>query len=118
MKDINETLTYKGEDFPLVFNLNVLEEIQEKYGTFSGWLDKITGETTGEPDIKAVKFAYLNMINEGIDIENEEKGGDRKPVTAKFVGRMFTEIGLEGMIDKLNKLAVVSNQGGEDSKNE
>lgn len=118
MKDISETLEYKGQKYRLVFNINVLEEIQQEYGTFSAWLDKIVGEDITEPDIKAIKFAYLNMINEGIDIENEETGGDRKPVTAKFVGRMFTEVGLEGMVNKLTKLAGDSNQGGEDSKNE
>ena len=117
MKDISDTLEYKGQKYKLVFNLNVLEEIQNEYGTFSGWLQEVSGEEKGEPGIKAVKFAYLQMINEGIDIENEEKGDKREPVTMKFVGRMFTEIGLEEMVDRLNKLAVESNQGGEDSKN-
>lgn len=118
MKDISDTLEYKGKNYPLVFNLNVLEEIQEEYGTFSAWLDKISGEKTGEPDIKAIKFAYLQMINEGLDIENDEKGEKREPVTMKFIGRMFTEVGLDKTIEKLNKLALESNQGGEDSKNE
>lgn len=118
MKDISDTLEYKGQKYPLVFNLNVLEEIQQEYGTFSAWLDKISGEGKGEPDIKAIKFAYLQMINEGIDIENEETGGERKPVTMKLIGRMFTEIGIDNVIDKLNTLALNSNQGGQDSKNE
>lgn len=135
MKDISETLEYKGQKYKLVFNLNVLEEIQQEYGTFNKWLDFVTGDVKerktgdfvevkgekyekGEPDIKAVKFAYLHMINEGIDIENEETGGDKKPVTAKFVGRMFTEVGLEEMVNKLENLAIASNQGGESSKNE
>lgn len=118
MKDISETLEYKGQKYPLVFNINVLEEIQSEYGTFNAWLDRIAGEDRIEPDIKAIKFAYLHMINEGIDIENDEKGEKREPVTAKFVGRMFTEIGLEEMVERLDNLAVASNQGGEDSKNE
>lgn len=122
MKDISDTLEYKGQKYPIVFNLNVLEEIQAEYGTFGAWLDKIAGENEGdsdfEPDIKAIKFAYLHMINEGLDIENEDTGGDRKPVTSKFVGRMFTTVGLDNMVEKLNKLALDSNQGGEDSKNE
>lgn len=135
MKDISDTLEYKGQVYKLVFNLNVLEEIQQEYGTFSKWLDYVSGDIKerktgeiveikgekfekGEPDIKAVKFAYFHMINEGIEIENEETGGDKKPVTMKFVGRMFTELGLDEMVNKLEKLAAESNQGGEDSKNE
>lgn len=140
MKDISETLEYKGQVYKLVFNLNVLEEIQGEYGTFSKWLDYVMGDVkerktgavktvidkenggtkqveVGEPDIKAVKFAYFLMMNEGIEIENEETGGDKKPVTMKFVGRMFTELGLDEMVNRLEKLAAESNQGGEDSKN-
>ena len=140
MKDISETLEYKGQKYKLVFNLNVLEEIQQEYGTFSKWLDCVAGDiqerktgamvktknaegkdiivNAGEPDIKAVKFAYFHMINEGIDIQNEEDGGDRKPVSMKQIGRMFTELGLGEMVDKLNVIAFESNQGGEASKNE
>lgn len=140
MKDISETLEYKGQKYKLVFNINVLEEIQQEYGTFSKWLDYVTGDAKerktgeftkiknqdgeivevekGEPDLRAVKFAYFQMINEGVDIENEESGANKKPVSMRFVGRMFTEIGIDNMVNKLEKLAAESNQGGEDSKNE
>lgn len=124
MKDISDTLEYKGQKYPLVFSLNVLEEIQQEYGTFSAWIKKIYNEDEDdenfEPDMRAVKFVYFGMINEGIDIENEEKDekDKRKPVTMAQVGRMLTEIGTAEMYDKLNKLALASNQPGEDSKNE
>ena len=139
MKDISDTLVYKGVEYPLVFNINVLEEIQQEYGTFAKWLDLITGDVEerrtgetvevetptgeivtvekGEPDIKAIKFAYFQMINEGLDIENDEKGEKREPVTMRFIGRMFTEIGLDEMVKKLNTLALESNQSGETPKN-
>ena len=140
MKDISDTLEYKGQKYKIVFDINVLEGLQEEYGTFQRWLEymsgdakeRLTGEKTtikgedgkpveielGEPDIKAVKLAYFLCINEGIEIENEETGGDRKPVTMNFVGRMLTQIDLGEAVKKLNKLAIESNQGGEDSKNE
>ena len=140
MKDISETLEYKGQKYKLVFDINVLEELQQEYGTFQRWIEYMsgdakerkTGEKTtvkgsdgkpveielGEPDIKAVKLAYYLVINEGIEIENEETGGNRKPVTMNFVGRMLTELDLGEAVKRLNKLAVESNQGGEDSKNE
>lgn len=117
MKDISDTLVYKGVEYPLVFNINVLEAIQEEYGTFSAWLEKIAGEEIVEPDIKAIKFAYREMINEGIDMANEEKEEDRNPVSMKFIGRMFTEIGLDRSLEKLTSLATASNQSGESSKN-
>lgn len=33
MKEISKTLEYKDKTYKLVFNLNVMQVIQEKYGT-------------------------------------------------------------------------------------
>lgn len=118
MKDVNETLEYKGTKYTLVFNLNVLEALQEEFGTFEKWCDLIEGKKTGEPDIKALKKAYLEMINEGIEIENEKNGTDIKPLNLRQIGRMFTEIGLNGMVDKLDTIIPASTKSSETSKNE
>lgn len=119
MKDINDSIIYQNETYRLVFNINVLEALQEEYGSFKAWLDKIAPDTedNAEIDVKAIKFAYFQMINEGIDIDNDLNGTNRKPVTLKQVGRIFTEVGMNTMIEKLNSLAIASNEGGEDSKN-
>ena len=37
MKEISKTLEYKGKKYKLAFNLNVMEVIQEKYGTLENW---------------------------------------------------------------------------------
>ena len=82
MKDINGKIQYKGKDYKMVFNLNVMEAIQEEYGSIDKW-----GELTGgeEPNIKAVIFGFSAMLNEGIEIDNEEKGTDEKPLSLKTV---------------------------------
>lgn len=69
------------EKFPMVFTLNVMESIQEKYGSIESWSDLI--QRGGEPDIKALKFFITEAINEGIDIENEKSDEKRKPITLK-----------------------------------
>jgi hypothetical protein len=46
-----------------------MEEIQEEYGSIEAWADLTDAD---EPNIKALKFGLLHMINEGIDIFNEE----------------------------------------------
>ena len=61
-------LETETERYPLVFTLNVMEAIQEKYGTIDAWSSLIQRE--GEPDIKALKFFMTEAINEGIEIEN------------------------------------------------
>ena len=114
---VTTTIEYKGKKFDLVFNLNVMEAIQIKFGTIDKW-----GELTdpnreeGEPDISAMIFGYEAMLNEGIEIKNENDGTNEPLLTHKQVARIITEIGLQNAHEKLEE--VVINSAGDDSKNE
>ena len=114
MKEISKTLEYKGKNYNLVFNLNVMEVIQDKYGTLENW-GKLTdgAENDGEPNAKAVIFGITAMLNEGIDIENEENGTSEKMLTNKQVGRMITDIGLQSSAQLMNGVVVDSTQSAE-----
>lgn len=114
MKEISKTLEYKGKEYNLVFNLNVMEVIQDKYGTLENW-GKLTdgAENDGEPNAKAVIFGITAMLNEGIDIANEENGTKEKMLTNKQVGRMITEIGLQSSAQLMNGVVVDSTQSSE-----
>lgn len=123
MKDIMDTLKYKDKEYELIFDLNVLQEMQDKYGTMTKCLDEAYGKKTGEPSIKAIAFLVTAMINEAIDIKNEEKGTNEPPVTEKMVNRMLSEFmrnsgDLSAVVSKIDDLMAKSLQGGEDSKNE
>lgn len=115
MKEINGKLLYKEKEYKVVFNLNVMEQIQEKYGSIEKW-GELTDGNNGEPNAKAVIFGFTEMINEGIDIENEENGTDIKPLSLKQVGRIITEIGLMNATKTLNKTVIDSTKSEE--KNE
>ena len=117
LKDIVNELEYKGEKYLIVFNLNVMQEIQEAYGTIESW-GELTDGSTGEINIKALIFGFAKMINEGIEIKNEEKGENKKPFTEKQVGRMITDIGLETMAQKLKEAVIGSTKSDETPKNE
>lgn len=112
MKDYAGKITYKGTEYKIVFNLNVMEAIQEKYGTLEEW-GKLSDGEGGEPNAKAVIFGFTQMINEGIDIMNEENGTELKPMKLKQVGRMITEIGLEAATKELNTTVVESTKSAE-----
>lgn len=114
MKDYNGEIEYKGKKYKLVFDFNVMATIQEEYGTFGKWAVLCDGEE--EPDAKAVIFGFTEMLNEGIDIENEENGTDIKPFTIKQVGRIITEIGFLNAVNSLNKTVIESTKSEE--KNE
>lgn len=115
MKDINGTIQYKEKEYKLVFNLNVMEVIQDKYGSLAEWGNLTDGEN-GEPNAKAVIFGITAMLNEGIDIENEENGTNIKPFTSKQVGRMLTEFGMAKATSTMNETVIASTKGEE--KNE
>ncbi len=112
MKDINGKIQYRGKEYTAVFNLNVMERIQEEYGSVEEW-GRLSDGSTGEPNAKAVIFGFTEMINEGIDIENEENGTDIKPLTLKQVGRMITEVGLLQATKVMNDTVIQSTQSNE-----
>ena len=112
MKDYNGEIEYKNKKYKLVFNLNVMEQIQEEYTTLDDW-GELTDGKKGEPNAKAIIFGITCMLNEGIDIENDENGTDIKPFTLKQVGRIITEIGLLNATKKLNDTVIESTKSEE-----
>ena len=115
MKEFKGEIEYKGKKYKIVFNFNVMQDIQEEYGSLDEW-GALSDGIDGEPNAKAVIFGITHMINEGIDIENEENGTDIKPLTLKQVGRMITEIGLQYATNTMNEVVVESTKS--DEKNE
>ena len=112
MKDIESKITVNDKEYPIVFNLNVMEEIQEEYGTLEKW-GNLTDGTSGEPNAKAVIFGFTAMINEGIDIQNDRNGTNEKPLTKKQVGRLITEYGLINATKKMNDTVIQSTKNNE-----
>ncbi len=112
MKDFNGEIQYREKVYKLVFNLNVMERIQEEYGTLEKWAE-ITDGKSGEVNAKAVIFGFTEMLNEGIDIENDENGANNPFLTLKQVGRMITEIGITQATQTLNDTVVNSTQSAE-----
>ena len=113
MKDNAGKITYKEKEYKVVFNLNVMEAIQEEYGTIDNWTE-LTSGANQEVNVKALKFGYTEMLNEGLSIEAEESGSEYKPVTPAFVGRMLTDIGLENMTKTLQETVIESTKTDEE----
>lgn len=103
-------------EYPLVFNLNVIEKLQDKYGSYEKWGEMTEGKEK-EINIGALKFGILEMINEGIDIENENKETKRDFLTLKQVGRLITELGMKKLTDKVQETVIESTKSNEEEKN-
>ena len=102
-----KSFEYKGKEIKLVFNLNVMQAIQEEYKTVDAW-GKLTDGESGEVDIKALIFGLTAMINEAIDIDNDENGTNEPFYSAKKVGRIITEVGLANATKALNETVINS----------
>jgi hypothetical protein len=112
-KKKENVLTYKGEDYELVFNLNVMEDIQEIYGSVEAWGSLIEPEDGKEPKAKDIKYGFTAMINEGIDMYNEDHEEKREFLTDKQVGRMISEFGLQAVAQLIGKTVVDSTKSDE-----
>lgn len=113
---MENTINYKGEEYELVFNLNVMEQIQEEYGSVEAWGNLVEAES--EPKAKDIKYGFTAMLNEGIEIYNEDnevKEGFKKRslLTPRMVGRIISEIGLADAAKQLNKTVVESTKSDE-----
>ena len=115
MKDYKFTFEVDDKKYTLVFNLNVMETIQAKYGSVQKW-GRLTDSKKGEPNAKALIFGCSEMINEAIDIENEENNTEKPFLTLKQVGRIITKAGIQESAKQLNK-AITESVKDEHPKN-
>lgn len=125
MKEVSSIIEFKDKKYKMVFNLNVMQEIQEEYGSLREWGELTDGKTEevvkgnkkekvqAEPNVKALIFGLTTMLNEGIDIENDENGTNNPPLTKKQVGRMMTEFGAQKMTEDMNDLVIQSTKSEE-----
>ena len=110
MKDVAGTIEFDGKVYSLVFNLNVMQAIQEEYQTIEAW-GALTDGTSGEPNAKAIIFGLREMINEGIDIQNEKTGSNEAFLTLKQVGRLISSVGLQNAAQALTDTVIASTKG-------
>ena len=116
MKNTVVYIETKNKKYPLAFNLNVMEEIQEHYGSLEKWGEVTQGD--GEPKVKDLKCGVMAMLNEGIDMENESNGTNEPMLTAKQVGRIMTEVGIQQIVASIHEITVASVKADGGSKNE
>ncbi len=117
MQDYKFNFEIDGKSYDLVISLNVLQEVQKKYGTVQKW-GELTGGNETEVNIEALIFGYTAMLNEAIDIKNQDLSEEQRLpfYTEKQVGRIITSLGLRKATEVMNN-AVVNGTKSDDSKN-
>ena len=115
---MKDEIIYLDEEkkYPLIFNLNVMEIIQNKYGSLRKWQESIFVDKESEdkeqlePNISDVIFGLKEMMNEAVDILNEEREEKQTLFTDKQVERIITKIGLKGSTNKIGESILKANK--------
>lgn len=119
--------------YPLVFNLNVMEHMQNEYGSMDEWgkaaeptkkvtsFDKKTHKKIEivkklEPSFKVLIWTFQEFINEGIRKENKSKNEKSEYLTHEDVGDLMTVYGIENLTPIMKRLTV-NCMGGEKNPN-
>ena len=126
MKEVSKTLSYKGKEYKIVFNLNVIEAIQKEYGSLDRWGDLTDGKRKDEKgkkvdtevDFSALIFGITEAVNEGIDIDNEDREEKLPFLTRRQVARMISELGQAKVTEELNNLVIESTKTTTDEDDE
>lgn len=105
-----------GEKYPMTMDLNVYSSLQEEYGSLDAWYKEAFGGDESDSSIKALIFTVKEMINEGIDIENETKPVYREHISSTVAGMICTEIGLKGISKTIQEFR--EDSGGEGKSEE
>ena len=119
MNDIVGYIKTTKRIYPICFNLNVIEEIQELYGSITAWGEIVESKTKDGINIKDLKKGLTIMMNEAIDMENAELPIEQQQelVNEKQVGRIISEVGFEETTKIIMGLSKESTETEESSKN-
>lgn len=116
MKDYKFDFKVDQQQYTMIFNLNVMQEIQEEFGSIKKW-GELTDGTAGEVNVKALIFGLMAMINESIEIDNDEKEQNVPLLTRKQVGRLISKVGIDKATHQVNQ-AFIEGTKSDSLKNE
>ena len=108
-------LETKTEKFPYVYTLNIMEALQNEYGSLNAWGNLIEPQDGSEPNIKALLFFVKESINEAIDIQNEDSETQRDFVSEKKVGRIISEVGMKKVNELVKDIIIQATKGNDNN---
>jgi hypothetical protein len=96
-------IEHEGVKYPLVMDLNAMEDFQKSFFTETG--KQITdSESVESYGLTASILQFKACLNEGIDYENGKKGTNREPISKREAGRIMTSIGAEKVGEIITEL--------------
>lgn len=79
------TIILRDKEFPILFDMQNIKEIQKKYGSLENMVRKLNGS-----ELEATAYVLWLMIREGVLLQNAELGLHDKPPDEDYISRMIT----------------------------
>lgn len=102
MSDMNPkptTIILGGKEYGLLFTLNAIDDIQDKFDISIENLTELFDNS--KTNIKAIRYLLTVLINEGIDYKNDETGEKTPHVNERFVGRQINAQNMQEAIQAI-----------------
>jgi hypothetical protein len=87
------TVNIDGKEYGMICTLNVIDDIQDKFGCGIESLDLMLNDPRQQ--MKVIKYLLAEMINEAADCKADENGEAADHVTERYIGRHI--VGFEAM---------------------
>lgn len=114
-----EKIKAGGKEYPIAYNLNVQSRLQKTFGSLKKWLGLIFPEQENEEDEQEADFEAIiitakEIINEGIDIENDSRTEKRNYISQAEAGRIISEIGITELTRRLLEISTKNKEENEE----
>ena len=100
---------FKGKTYPLTLSLNVIDEIQNRYGEFDINTEKVS----------EIKWLLTTLINEAVDIHNDESEDKWEYLSERYVGRYMDKDSIQNVsrvIADLSKSSLPATENEDDDE--
>lgn len=106
-------VTIEKKEWPLYCDINVMANIQDRFGTLDNWMEAISAE---EPSFEDVRWTFEEFSKEGTSIINDETDKAVEVMTTRKAGRLITSYGIQRTVNELLEIFVESITGNEEKK--
>lgn len=103
-----EYIIIGNKSYPLAFSFNVMEQVQDTYGTMDAWTKTLQAEQGKEIKMKDLIWTFQQFVNEGIEIENEEKNINNPLLSHKQIGRLITNADMKELVSVMKDMTIKS----------
>lgn len=95
------TVNIDGKEYGMICTLNVIDDIQDKFGCGIESLDPMLNDPRQQ--MKVIKYLLAELINEAADCKADETGEAAAHVTERYIGRHIGISNMSALVDSIGE---------------